>query len=87
MGIGNNGVAQFLAATTNSRIDWVGTLRARLGFTVAPTFLVYATGGLAYGGVKSNVTPIFVNTTGGSLIGVTFVRQRHQARLDRGRGR
>ncbi|MEI2734821.1 MAG: outer membrane beta-barrel protein [Rhodoblastus sp.] len=71
MGIGNNGAAQFLAATTNSRIDWFGTLRARLGFTVAPTFLVYATGGLAYGGVKSNVTPIFVNTTGGSLIGVT----------------
>lgn len=71
MGIGNNGAAQFVAATSNSRIDWFGTLRGRLGFTVAPTFLLYATGGLAYGGVKNSVTPVFVNTTGGSLLGIT----------------
>ena len=37
-----------------TRLDWFGTLRARLGVTVAPTFLLYATGGLAYGGVRLN---------------------------------
>jgi outer membrane immunogenic protein len=34
-------------------IDWLGTLRGRLGFLVTPTFLVYGTGGLAYGKVQS----------------------------------
>ena len=71
MGLGNNGAAQFVAANANSRVDWFGTLRGRLGFTVTPAFLLYATGGLAYGGVKNSVTPVFVNVTGGSLLGVT----------------
>jgi hemolysin activation/secretion protein/opacity protein-like surface antigen len=35
-------------------VDWFGTVRARLGYTVTPTFLAYATGGLAYGHVSSN---------------------------------
>jgi outer membrane immunogenic protein len=30
-----------------------GTVRARLGFTVTPTWLLYATGGLAYGSAKN----------------------------------
>ena len=31
-------------------IDWFGSVRARLGFTLTPTILAYATGGFAYGG-------------------------------------
>ena len=31
-------------------LDWLGTVRGRLGFTIAPQFLLYGTGGLAYGG-------------------------------------
>ncbi|MGA7383759.1 MAG: outer membrane beta-barrel protein, partial [Methylocella sp.] len=42
------------AVGTNSRIDYIGTIRGRLGFTITPAFLVYGTGGLAYGGVRSN---------------------------------
>ena len=38
----------------SSRVDWLGTLRARLGFTVTPSLLAYVTGGLAYGGVSSS---------------------------------
>ena len=34
----------------------MGTLRGRLGYLVAPTVLVYGTGGFAYGGVKSSTT-------------------------------
>jgi outer membrane immunogenic protein len=33
----------------NQESDWFGTLRARLGFLVTPTVLLYGTGGLAYG--------------------------------------
>jgi outer membrane immunogenic protein len=39
-------------------IDWLGTVRVRLGFLATPTLLVYATGGLAYGGVTAG-TSIF----------------------------
>jgi outer membrane immunogenic protein len=38
----------------SSTVDWLGTLRARVGVTATPTFLLYATGGLAFGGAKSN---------------------------------
>jgi opacity protein-like surface antigen len=34
-------------------VDWLGTLRGRVGYLVTPTFLAYATGGLAYGGVSA----------------------------------
>jgi outer membrane immunogenic protein len=37
----------------NSSIDWFGTVRARAGVLINPTTLVYATGGLAYGSVRS----------------------------------
>jgi outer membrane immunogenic protein len=41
------------ALTATSAVDWLGTLRARLGFTVTPTLLLYGTGGLAFGSAKS----------------------------------
>ena len=47
-------------------VEWLGTVRARLGFA-ADRFLVYATGGLAYGDVN-NSGSIFV-TGGGGLNG------------------
>jgi len=31
-------------------IDWFGTVRGRLGYALTPTFVAFATGGLAYGG-------------------------------------
>lgn len=45
------GGAGFLPNTTSfSRdLDWLATVRGRLGYTVAPAFLVYGTGGLAVG--------------------------------------
>ncbi len=32
-------------------VDWIGTVRGRVGYTVWPTMLLYVTGGLAYGNV------------------------------------
>jgi len=33
-------------------VAYLGTVRARLGYLITPTLLLYATGGLAYGGVN-----------------------------------
>jgi outer membrane immunogenic protein len=43
-----------VVGTQNTRLRWLATVRGRLGYTWANT-LVYATGGLAIGGVRSNV--------------------------------
>jgi outer membrane immunogenic protein len=40
--------------TIDQRLDWFGTARGRLGYTVTPRVLVYATGGLAYGEIQTN---------------------------------
>jgi outer membrane immunogenic protein len=37
-------------------VDWLGTVRGRLGYLVTPTLLAFATGGLAYGGVTADTT-------------------------------
>jgi outer membrane immunogenic protein len=36
------------------KLNWLGTVRGRLGVTVSPNWLLYATGGLAYGGLDSD---------------------------------
>jgi outer membrane immunogenic protein len=41
--------------TIHTGVDWLGTVRGRLGWLFTPTMLVYATGGLTYGGVYANV--------------------------------
>ena len=44
----------FTSTTAVSRhVDYLGTLRGRLGFLVTPSLLFYGTGGLAYGGVHA----------------------------------
>jgi outer membrane immunogenic protein len=48
-------------------IDWLGTVRARFGYLTTRTLLVYATGGLAYGGLTAG-TSIF-QTWGPSAAG------------------
>ncbi len=37
-------------------IDYLGTVRGRLGMLVTPSLLAYGTGGLAYGGVNSSAS-------------------------------
>lgn len=41
------------AISLGTKINWFGTTRARLGYAATDRFLVYATGGIAYGKVKS----------------------------------
>ena len=42
--------------SSRRRLDYLGTVRGRLGFTLTPTFLVYGTGGLAYGQTRSSTS-------------------------------
>ncbi len=55
-------VASLQAAETDTK--FLGTVRGRIGFLATPTFLVYGTGGLAYGGVSGNVALAQAGTNG-----------------------
>jgi outer membrane immunogenic protein len=42
--------------TAQKKLDYLGTVRGRLGFLWTPSLLVYGTGGLAYGRVHTGMT-------------------------------
>lgn len=50
-----------------TKVDWFGTLRARLGYAATDRFMVYGTGGLAYGHIKSYINGDISN--GGAVVG------------------
>ncbi len=60
------GFNDFFKTSGSSDLEWFGTLRGRLGVLPWDNLLIYATGGLAYGRVKT-ASVIFV--TGGLGIG------------------
>lgn len=62
-----------LTGTGSQKIDWLGTLRGRLGWTPTPPLLVYATGGLAYGRVET--TASISGNVGVPFVGVSSVAQ------------
>lgn len=43
-------------------LDYIGTVRGRLGWLAMPSLLLYGTGGLAYGGVTLNAASAVINT-------------------------
>jgi len=49
VGIGGGPVSAVGALGWTKSVDYLGTLRARIGYLVTPTLLVYGTGGLAWG--------------------------------------
>ena len=54
-----------VSARMEQRLEWFGTLRARLGATPTPDSLIYATGGLAVGRIKTS------GSVSGSSLGLT----------------
>jgi outer membrane immunogenic protein len=52
----------------DQKLQWFGTVRARLGVTPAPTVLLYVTGGLAYGEIETSGV---LNTTTIALVPVS----------------
>jgi outer membrane immunogenic protein len=79
---GNSGAANFTgvassAGTTyttigkaTSNLQYIGTVRGRVGYLVMPTLLAYGTAGFAYGGVSSNVW-LATAGSGGALGGTS----------------
>ena len=61
-------IVDFEGVTTNheTKIEWFGTVRGRLGYVLARSILLYATGGLAYGRVS-------VSGTSADNVGATFL--------------
>jgi outer membrane immunogenic protein len=55
----------------DQKIDWFGTVRGRAGVLVSPKVLLYATGGLAYGEVKSSETLGTAFSTTDTRVGYT----------------
>ena len=55
------GVYTGIGSGTNSiqgGVDYIGTVRGRIGYVAKPELLVYGTAGLAYGGAWANVTQL-----------------------------
>ncbi|MHC2433471.1 outer membrane protein [Bradyrhizobium sp. USDA 4451] len=50
-----NGVTGSFNFQNTSKVDWFGTVRGRIGFVPTERLLIYATGGLAFGEVKTNI--------------------------------
>jgi outer membrane immunogenic protein len=50
----------------NTKLNWFGTVRGRIGVAASPTILIFGTGGLAFGQVKSSTLGVF------SLDGETY---------------
>jgi outer membrane immunogenic protein len=63
------GKITILGIGLGSKLDYLGTVRGRLGYAFTDRALIYATGGLAYGRVKTNVANII--SFGGSNTGWT----------------
>jgi outer membrane immunogenic protein len=56
------GFAVLSVTNVSKSLDYLGTVRGRIGFLFTPTLLVYGTGGLAYGGVSSNTSQFQAGT-------------------------
>jgi outer membrane immunogenic protein len=56
-----------------TKIDWFGTLRARLGLLLTPQVMLYATGGLAYGHVSIAGNTVFSSSFGPATFPTTPV--------------
>ena len=58
----NAGEAYVGGISSTKRLDYIGTVRGRLGWLFTPTLLIYGTGGLAYGGVQTSTSVFNANT-------------------------
>src|SRR6202522_1659683 len=68
--IGPGGLSDSLTVNGKTSLTWLGTTRARVGFVATPDnrLMIYATGGVAYGGGNSQFS-VFDATTGSIFSG------------------
>jgi len=58
-----------LSAASSHQLDWYGTLRGRIGYLLSDRLLAFGTGGLAYGGTKSQAAISIIGPLGWSVDG------------------
>ena len=61
--VGGGGLTN-VTTDVSARMNWLGTTRLRVGFLPTDRFLVYATGGLAYGGGNYNASIVGTGPSG-----------------------
>ncbi|MBN8981686.1 MAG: porin family protein [Rhizobiales bacterium] len=61
--------------SVTAKPDYFGTVRGRLGYITPGSTLLYATGGLAYGDVKTSIAHNLSNYSGGVTVNSGFVSQ------------
>jgi outer membrane immunogenic protein len=64
----NFGALYPVVLNTDSDLEWFGTVRGRVGFLITPNFLLYGTGGLAYGHVDNSASITFAPNVQPSLL-------------------
>jgi outer membrane immunogenic protein len=69
MNFPGKGLVNPVAQSASENLRWFGTFRARLGAVVAPQWLLYTSGGLAYGGVRDSASLISTPATTGTFVG------------------
>ena len=57
--------------TVDQSLQWFGTLRGRAGILATPKWLLYATGGLAFGEIKTTGTMTGINAGGAAIATVS----------------
>ena len=63
-----------------AKISWLSTFRARAGWLVNPSTLIYATGGLAVGGVRNDFNFNGLNSTGGATYAANTFKSVHKTK-------
>lgn len=66
----------------NEKLQWFGTVRGRFGFLVSPRWLVYGTGGVAYGKLTRDDT--YTNVTTGTVVNTSLSGTKTGAALGLG---
>lgn len=51
-GVGRTVATNYAAASAQKSLDYLGTVRAKVGYLITPGLQIYGTGGFAYGGVS-----------------------------------
>src|SRR5262249_37103599 len=64
---GEHGLFVNTSGSGSQKLEWLGTVRGRVGWLWTPLSLFYVTGGLAYGGVETNVSFKASQTPGGCV--------------------
>jgi outer membrane immunogenic protein len=70
-----NAILAPFAGTATSRLDWFGTGRGRIGLLATPSWLLYATGGVAFGDLRRTFSGGFPS------LGQTFFGSSNDTRV------